>query len=706
MQKTPDTTAPISGQNVNHTFADNGNYNVVLTVTDKDGGVTTQTVVAKVDNVAPTIVSIVKPTQINEGQAVAFSATATDPGSLDTLTYSWNFGDTTPAVSGQTATHTFADNGNYNVVLTVTDKDGAVTTQTVVAKVDNVAPTIVSIAKPTTIKEGESVAFSATATDPGVLDTLTYSWNFGDTTPAVLGRDVNHTFADNGNYNVILTVTDKDGGVTTQTVAVKVDNVAPVIVSVSKPTQVNEGQAITFAATATDAGINDTLTYSWNFGDSTTPTSGQTTTHTFADNGNYSVILTVTDKDGAVTTQTVTVKVDNVAPTIATVTLPANVIAGAAAQFAATATDVGIKDTLTYTWNFGDNTAVAVGQNATHTFTSAGTYSILLTVTDKDGGTTTQTQSITIAAPPTTSGIRSGGTVTISGNANLDGNINSRTDDTKIYAAVGVNFNGNSITLPVKRDAAGNPLKDTNGKVILETGEITIAPGGSNSSLSGKYSGITSATQTITIPTYADTKQQDFLAKVPSTGVITFDLAANAIATAAAWNAKFPPAGTSTNPTVVRVINGNLNLPSGINLSNYIIIVENGNINFNSGTPALNNVTLIANNGNIDLKSVAGTSVSLCASGNINFSGGNQLAGNWLVNSNGNTTFAGGNSMTSAASAVKIVAQGNIEIAGNTSLKGQLWTKKNFQASGTTTIIGAITAGDNVDIQGNSTITG
>ena len=813
-----DSTPAVSGQNATHIFADNGNYDVSLTVTDKDGTATTQTIVAKVDNVAPTIVSIVKPTTIKEGESVSFTATASDPGVLDTLTYSWNFGDSTPAVSGQNATHTFADNGNYDVTLTVTDKDGAATTQTVVAEVDNVAPTIVSIAKPTTIKEGESVTFSATASDPGTIDTLTYSWSFGDNTNPVSGQNVNHTFADNGNYNVVLTVTDKDGAVTTQTVVAKVDNVAPTIVSIVKPTTIKEGESVSFTATATDPGVLDTLTYSWNFGDNTNPISGQTATHTFADNGNYNVVLTLTDKDGGVTTQTVVAEVDNVAPTIVSIAKPTTINQGQAATFAATTTDPGTLDTLTYVWNFGDNTQTTTGQNATHTFTAAGNYTLILAVTDKDGATTTTTQQITVAALPTitindptltegdsgtsnltftlnlnqpstqaisvnyntsnltalagsdytatsgtitfavgettktitiailgdttaeatetfalnltnainatiakatgtatildndpvatTSGIRSGGTVTISGNANLDGNINSRTDDTKIYAAVGVNFNGNSITLPVKRDAAGNPLKDTNGKIILETNEITIAPGGSASSLSGKYSGIASATQTITIPTFSDTKQQDFLSKVPSTGVITFDLATNAIANAAAWNAKFPPAGTATNPTVVRVINGNLNLPTGINLSNYIIIVENGNINFNHGTPALNNVTLIANNGNIDLKSVTGTAVSLCASGNINFSGGNQLAGNWLVNSNGNTTFDGSNSMTNAASSVKIVAQGNIDISGNTSLKGQLWTRKDFSASGSTTIVGAITAMDDVSISGNSTITG
>jgi large repetitive protein len=812
-----DNTNAVSGQNVNHTFADNGNYNIVLTVTDKDGGVTTQTIVAKVDNVAPTMVLIAKPATIKEGESVIFTATATDPGILDTLTYTWNFGDNNSPVSGQNVNHTFADNGNYNVVLTVTDKDGGVTTQTIIAKVDNVAPTIASIVKPAQINEGQAVVFTATATDPGILDTLTYSWNFGDNTALVTGQNVTHTFADNGNYNVVLTVTDKDGAVTTQTVVAKVDNVAPTIVNITKPNQINEGQSVTFAATATDPGTKDTLTYSWNFGDNTAPVIGQTATHTFADNGNYNVILTVTDKDGGVTTQTVIAKVDNVAPTIVSIVKPTTINQNQAATFAATATDPGTLDTLTYAWNFGDNTQTATGATTAHTFTTGGSYTITLAVTDKDGATTTTTQQITVAALPTitindstitegnsgttnitftitlsqastqavsvnyntsnitalsgsdytatsgaitfaagettktitiailgdtiaestetfalnltnainatitratgtatildsdiattANGIRSGGTVSISGNANLDGNTSSRTDDTHIYAAKGVNLNGN-ITLPVKRDAAGNPLKDANGKVILETNEITVAPGGSTSSLTGKYSNIASATQTITIPTYTDTKQQDFLSKVPTTGVITYDIGLNPIGNTATWNTKFPPDGTATNPTVVRIINGSLNLPANINLSNYIIIVENGNINFSQGNPVINNVTLIANAGNINLKSVTGTSLSLCASGDINFSGANQLAGNNVINSNGNAHLTGSTLMTNTASQVKIVAQGNIEISGNTSLKGQLWTKKDFSANGSTTIVGAITAMDNVDISGNSTITG
>ena len=90
-------------------------------------------------------------------------------------------------------------------------------------KVDNVAPEIVNIIKPTTIKEGEQVTFTANVTDPGIKDTLTYSWNFGDGTAPAIDRDATHTFADNGKYNVVLTVTDKDGGNTTQITTVTID---------------------------------------------------------------------------------------------------------------------------------------------------------------------------------------------------------------------------------------------------------------------------------------------------------------------------------------------------------------------------------------------------------------------------------------------------------------------------------------------------
>jgi tetratricopeptide (TPR) repeat protein len=90
-------------------------------------------------------------------------------------------------------------------------------------KVDNFAPKIVNIIKPATIIQGQATQFSAVANDIDSLDTLTYSWNFGDNTESVLGRDPVHVFSSNGYYDVVLTVTDKDGGMTMKTVRVKVN---------------------------------------------------------------------------------------------------------------------------------------------------------------------------------------------------------------------------------------------------------------------------------------------------------------------------------------------------------------------------------------------------------------------------------------------------------------------------------------------------
>ncbi len=224
---------------------------------NNEGSISNQGIVEiTVNNVPPSIESITVPPSIIEGEPIKLIAIATDNGNSENLTYSWNLGDGT-IVQGQQISHTFTNNGIYQAILTVTDKDGGVTEKAIELKVENAAPSIVEIDRPTQIKEGKATQFQATATDSGINDTLTYNWNFGDGSTPTTGQTINHTFADNGTYNAVLTVTDKDGGVTEQSIEIKVDNVVPVVVAIIKPAQINEGQAVEFKATATDAGIND-----------------------------------------------------------------------------------------------------------------------------------------------------------------------------------------------------------------------------------------------------------------------------------------------------------------------------------------------------------------------------------------------------------------------------------------------------------------
>lgn len=190
--------------------------------------------------------------EVDEGAIAHFSIPATDPGN-DQLTYSWNFGDDSEVVTGQAPTHVFTQNGNYTVVATVTDEDGATTTSTMSVKVNNVAPTIIKLTGDHSVKDGDSAQFSALATDPGD-DNLTYTWDFDDDSETITGENVTHTFANNGNYSVELTVSDRDGASTSQTLNVQVVNVAPTIHELKGDTEINEGDNATFSANTSDPG--------------------------------------------------------------------------------------------------------------------------------------------------------------------------------------------------------------------------------------------------------------------------------------------------------------------------------------------------------------------------------------------------------------------------------------------------------------------
>jgi len=142
------------------------------------------------------------------------------------------------------------------------------------------------------------------------------------------------------------------------------------------------GGTVTFDATATDQDADDTLTYAWDFGDGETSTD-EDPVHVYADNGTYTVILTVSDSEDEVTASD-TVIVGNVAPT-ASFTYEADDLN---VTFTSTSTDPNLDDVLTYEWTI-DDVAVNTSSEFTYEFADYGTYNVTLTVTDLWGLTDT-----------------------------------------------------------------------------------------------------------------------------------------------------------------------------------------------------------------------------------------------------------------------------------------------------------------------------
>lgn len=158
-----------------------------------------------------------------EGQIVAFDGGASSDPDGDPLTYSWDFGDGSPAEGGATPTHTYADNGSYTVTLTVSDGSLTSPAVTTTATIANIAPAVGAVSAPVDpVEVGSAVTASASFTDPGRLDTHTASIDWGDGTSSdgVVTEQAGsgsasgtHLYAAAGVYTVTLTVTDKDGGV-------------------------------------------------------------------------------------------------------------------------------------------------------------------------------------------------------------------------------------------------------------------------------------------------------------------------------------------------------------------------------------------------------------------------------------------------------------------------------------------------------------
>jgi PKD repeat protein len=145
----------------------------------------------------------------------------------------------------------------------------------------------------------------------------------------------------------------------------------------------NVGQSITFNGTGSSAPSGQSLAYSWNFGDGATGT-GPSPSHVYTISGTFTVALTVTDTAGASNMNTVAIQVF-IEP-VANPGGPYSGNVGQAIVFSGAGSQAPAGQSLGYTWNFGDGSPTASGVSPSHAYSSSGTYTVSLSVTDDTSG--------------------------------------------------------------------------------------------------------------------------------------------------------------------------------------------------------------------------------------------------------------------------------------------------------------------------------
>lgn len=211
------------GATPTHTYADNGVYTVTLTVSDgQHDEVATTTAV--ISNVAPTA-TFTTNSPVREGADIKLDLIApADPSTADVAAgFSYAFdcgGGYGPFAPSPGALCPTVDDEQRTVRAQIRDKDGGVTEYTALVDVTNARPFAgIRATGPRDVAVGEAFSLTGTFSDAGANDapwSYVIQWSDGTTTSGTATTQADpilasHAYAQPGNYQVRLRVTDKDG---------------------------------------------------------------------------------------------------------------------------------------------------------------------------------------------------------------------------------------------------------------------------------------------------------------------------------------------------------------------------------------------------------------------------------------------------------------------------------------------------------------
>ncbi len=225
-----------------------------------------------------------------------------------------------------------------------------------------------------------------------------FVWDFKDGSSSTTANP-SHTFTKAGSYEVLLTVTDAEGLTTSDTVTITVSdtpNAAPKAVVSATPVSGEAPLEVTFkGSSSTDD--NSISSYAWDLKDGVQENTADFK-HTYTEPGTYEAELTVEDENGLSDKETITITVTEPTNSAPIARTSANKTLGEAPLLVQFTGDNSTDDNgiTSYSWNFKDGSSASTTANPSHTFATAGTYVVELTVSDEEGLTHKNTITIRV----------------------------------------------------------------------------------------------------------------------------------------------------------------------------------------------------------------------------------------------------------------------------------------------------------------------
>jgi PKD repeat protein len=345
--------------------------------------------------------SVSGPGRAPTGTWLSFGASVTPSNCTGSVSYSWRFGDGSTSASQNPTWATTAASPSSSIWSVTASVGGMQCQQGGRLNLGGDCTAGSTASGPSSGQTGQSLSFTSIAgsSNCGLAGSdPVYDWDFGDGQSSS-SQNPTHAYSSAGTYNWTLTagLSSRFGSVT-----ITAAPVCTIGCSAAGPSGGQTGQSLSFTSSATPSNCTGSVGYTWSFGDGSTSAS-QNPSHAYSSAGTYSWVLTMSiGSTQCQKTGNVTITAAPVCTIGCSAAGPSGGQTGQSLSFTSSATPSNCTGSVGYTWSFGDGSTSA-SQNPSHAYSSAGTYSWVLTTSI--GSTQCQkTGNVTITATPTCTG--------------------------------------------------------------------------------------------------------------------------------------------------------------------------------------------------------------------------------------------------------------------------------------------------------------